>query len=216
MFTAVLAGTIIWGAAAAMAADVPAPLQGRVETTEAEQLLADLGYWFTKVDGIRDDSTRQAIIAFQKVEGLKRTGVLTRSLLEAMRTATRPTARFTGAAHVEIDLERQVLFLVDDAGQVTRTLAISSGSGKKYFDQGKWQTAFTPKGEFKITRQIKGVRKASLGSLYYPSYFYEGWAIHGANSVPAYPASHGCARVPRFADKQLANMLSVGMPVYVY
>ena len=39
-------------------------------------MLSSLGYWITNVDGSSDDSTRQGIIAFQKVEGLKRTGVL--------------------------------------------------------------------------------------------------------------------------------------------
>src|SRR6187431_1614959 len=52
---------------------------------EAEQVLSSLGYWITKVDGRSDDSTRQGIIAFQKVEGLKRTGVLDDKVLTALR-----------------------------------------------------------------------------------------------------------------------------------
>ena len=42
----------------------------------AETMLVNLGYWITRVDNKSDDSTRQAILAFQKVNGLKRTGVL--------------------------------------------------------------------------------------------------------------------------------------------
>jgi peptidoglycan hydrolase-like protein with peptidoglycan-binding domain len=183
---------------------------------EAETLLANLGYWVTKADGKADASTRQAVIAFQKAEGMKRTGVLNEEVLVRMRAATRPTAQRGGEAHVEIDLARQILMLVDDAGQVTRVLAISTGSGERYFSQGKWQRAITPTGDFKIERQIKGNRVAPLGTIYYPSYFHEGWAIHGSNSIPVTPASHGCARVPRFAEKELSNMLHVGMPVYVY
>ena len=183
---------------------------------EAETLLVNLGYWVTKVDGKADVSTRQAVIAFQKAEGLKRTGILNEDVLGRMRTATRPAAKYAGGAHVEIDLARQILMLVGDAGQVSRVLAISTGSGEWYVSQGKRQKAFTPTGEFKITRQIKGTRKAPLGSIYYPSYFHEGWAIHGSNSIPVTPASHGCARVPRFAEKELSDMLHVGMPVFVY
>ena len=183
---------------------------------EAEELLSTLGYWITKVDGNSDDSTRQGIIAFQKVEGLKRTGVLDDQVLKTLRTASKPIAKHAGPAHVEIDISRQVIFLVDDDGQVTRVLATSTGNGERYFSEGKWQTAYTPRGTFKIQRQIKGVRKAPLGTIYYPSYFNGGIAIHGSNSIPVKAASHGCARIPRFADKDFANLVKVGMPVYVY
>jgi lipoprotein-anchoring transpeptidase ErfK/SrfK len=211
-----LAGSIICGNLTAAARGTNEPEQSRAKVTEAEQRLADLGYWIVKVDGVKDDSTRQAVIAFQKAEGLKRTGVLTDSVLESIRNASRPAARYGGESHVELDLTRQILLLVDDSGQVSRVLAISSGSGERYFSEGKWQKAITPTGQFKVTRQIKGVRKAPLGMIYYPSYFHEGWAIHGSNSVPVTPASHGCARVPRFAEKELSGLLHVGMPVYVY
>ncbi|HWS33270.1 MAG TPA: L,D-transpeptidase [Actinoplanes sp.] len=44
-------------------------------------------------------------------------------------------------------------------------------------------------------RQIDGWRDAPLGLLWRPKYFNGGIAVHGAPSVPPYPASHGCARV---------------------
>src|SRR5688500_4763005 len=44
---------------------------------EAERILTSLGYWIIKVDNIKDSSTYHAIAAFQKVEGRKRTGILT-------------------------------------------------------------------------------------------------------------------------------------------
>lgn len=193
----------------------PAQLKA-ARNQEAEQILSSLGYWITKVDGVSDDSTRQGIIAFQKVEGLKRTGVLDENILRALRLATTPVAKYSGAAHVEIDITRQVIFLVDGAGEVTKIISTSTGSGQRYFSEGKWQMAYTPRGTFRIYKQIKGIRQAPLGSLYYPSYFNAGWAIHGSNSIPVTPASHGCARIPRFADRQFNDMLTVGMPVYVY
>jgi len=183
---------------------------------EAEQILSSLGYWITKVDGKYDDSTRQGVIAFQKVEGLKRTGMIDGKVLTALRLASRPTAKHGGPAHVEIDISRQVIFLVNDEGVVTNVLATSTGNGERYLSEGKWDRAYTPRGTFKIERQIKGIRKAPLGSLYYPSYFNGGIAIHGSNSIPVKAASHGCARIPRFADKQFVEMVKVGMPVYVY
>ena len=203
-------------AVSASASDVP-PADRRAERVAfAETLLADLGYWITKVDGRSDDSTRQAIIAFQKVNGLKRTGVLDDKFLSQLMQASRPTAKHGGPAHAEVDISRQVIFLVDDQGRVTRVLSTSTGNGERYQSEGKWSRAYTPRGSFKITRQIKGNRKAPLGTLYYPSYFNGGIAFHGSNSVPVNAASHGCARVPRFAEKELSDLLYVGMPVYVY
>ncbi len=183
---------------------------------EAEAMLSGLGYWITMVDGKSDDSTRQGIIAFQKVEGLKRTGVLDDKVLRELRLAASPVSKHKGAAHVEIDISRQVIFLVDDAGQVTKVLSTSTGNNERYLSEGKWQKAYTPRGTFKVQRQIKGIRKAPLGMIYNPSYFNGGIAIHGSNSIPVKAASHGCARIPRFADKEFVEMVKVGMPVYVY
>ena len=211
LFTATVASANAW------TGETRTGAKGRAaKIKEAEQILSNLGYWITKVDGRSDDSTRQGIIAFQKVEGIKRTGVLDDNILSKLRAANRPVAKHQGPAHVEIDISRQVILLVDDAGQVTKVLATSTGNGERYFSEGKWQKAYTPRGTFKIQRQIRGTRKAALGSLYNPSYFNGGIAIHGSNSIPVKAASHGCARIPRFADKQFVEMVKVGMPVYVY
>lgn len=183
---------------------------------ETERLLSERGYWITKVDKTKDASTYHALVAFQKVEGRKRTGILTVQELEAIRAASRPKAFFSGAAHIEVDLARQVLFLVNASGVVTHILPVSTGSGETYFENGKKQIAYTPRGVFKITRQIKGTRRAPLGLLYDPNYFSGGVAIHGSNSIPFYPASHGCVRIPRFASKEFSNLVSVGMKVYVF
>jgi hypothetical protein len=183
---------------------------------EAERLLSERGYWITKVDKVKDASTFHALVAFQKVEGRKRTGVLTVKELEALRASSRPKAAFGGAAHIEVDISRQVLFLVNADGIVTHILPVSTGSGKVYYENGKKQIAYTPRGTFKITRQIKGIRRAPLGTLYDPNYFYQGVAIHGSDSVPFTPASHGCVRIPRFASKKFSSLVKVGMPVYVY
>lgn len=183
---------------------------------EAERLLSERGYWITKIDGVKDASNYHALTAFQKVERRKRTGVLSVAELTAIRDSTRPNPAFAGAKHIEVDLTRQVLFLVDDQGTVTHILPVSTGSEKKYFSEGKWQIAHTPRGEFQITRQIKGTRRAPLGTLYEPNYFYNGVAIHGSDSIPFFPASHGCVRIPRFASQEFSDLVWVGMTVYVY
>lgn len=186
------------------------------EKLEAEQRLWDMGYWAGPVDGKFDSDSRHALIAFQKVERRARTGKLTEAELDALRTSSRPLPRHARYPHVEIDLERQVLFLVDETGEVARILPVSTGNGELYMDHGQIHRARTPTGIFTVLRKIKGWRLSSLGLLYYPSYIFNGIAIHGSLSIPTRPASHGCIRVPLYAAKQLSSFLPVGMEVMIY
>lgn len=182
----------------------------------AEQRLWELGYWAGPIDGKFDSASRHALVAFQKVEGRARTGNLTSTELNALLTASRPKPRFEGYGHIEIDLTRQVLFVIDETGTVSRILCVSSGNEGRYMDHGEVHLAHTPRGTFKVLRKINGWRLSSLGLLYYPSYILNGIAVHGSLSVPTYPASHGCIRVPMFAAKELSALMPIGIEVSVY
>ena len=186
------------------------------EVAEAERLLGELGYWPGVADGIWDLLSRHALVAFQKVEGRERTGRLTRGELQALRGASRPRPLEGGPAHVEIDIRRQVLFVVGDDGAVVKVIPVSTGNEERYFDQGRWQRAHTPRGRFTVGRKIAGWRRSTLGLLYYPCYFSGGHAVHGSPSVPAYPASHGCVRIPMFVAKEFSEMVPVGTLVIVH
>jgi lipoprotein-anchoring transpeptidase ErfK/SrfK len=186
------------------------------EISEARELLDQLGYWVDLDAKGNDASLRHALIAFQKIEGRNRTGVLTREELEALRLTQRPRTLETGYPHIEVDLNRQVLFIVDVAGVPLRILPISSGSGEFFTEGGDTRQAITPTGRFKVNRKIEGWRKSPLGSLYYPNYFYYGVAIHGNPSVPAHPASHGCIRIPMFAAREFSEIATIDMVVIVY
>jgi hypothetical protein len=186
------------------------------ERLEAEQRLSDLGYWTGPIDGNLDPGFRQALIAFQKVEGRERTGRLTLNELEALREASRPLPLNAEYAHVEIDISRQVLFVVDASGSITHIVPVCTGNEKFYMDRGQIHKAVTPKGKFKVLRKISGWRRSTLGLLYYPSYIHAGIAIHGSPAMPVYPASHGCIRIPMFAAKELSEMLPIGTEVIVY
>ena len=183
---------------------------------EAEQLLSDLGYWTGPVDGMFDAASRHALIAFQKMEGRKRTGRLTADELEALRVAGLPQPRDASYAHVEVDLTRQVLMVVESDGKATHILPVCTGNEKPYFDEGRWQRAHTPQGTFAVTRKINGWRLSSLGLLYYPNYIYQGIAIHGSLVIRTYPDSHGCIRIPMFAAKSFSETTPVGTIVVVY
>jgi lipoprotein-anchoring transpeptidase ErfK/SrfK len=188
----------------------------REEILEAEQRLSDLGYWTGPVDGVMDPASRQALISFQKVERRKRTGRLTNDELIALRAAERPTPRAAGYAHVEVDLDRQVLFYVDGTGQVAKILPVSTGNGRPYNENGQKGVAHTPSGTFRVYQKINGWRRSALGLLYYPSYIVGGYAIHGSPSVPTFPASHGCIRIPMFAAVEFSKLAPIGAVVIVY
>ncbi len=189
---------------------------GTEEFGEARKRLAELGYWLKEDEPAEDASLRHALIAFQKIEGRPRTGKLTKEELEALRAANPPKPRETGYAHIEVDLCRQVLFLVEADNTPLRVLPVSTGSGKCFTEGGRTRFAITPTGRFKIQWKLKGWRKSPLGLLYYPNYFYGGVAIHGNPSVPAEPASHGCVRIPMFAAKEFSDLAVVGMVVIVH
>jgi len=188
----------------------------RDEIRGAEQKLADLGYWTGPIDGKMDDASRHSLIAFQKVTGRPRTGKLTRVERSAIMRSTRPEPIEAGPSHIEIDLRRQVLFMVDDQGGVAKILPVSTGSGKEFFAEGIQRTAVTPPGRFNIQGKIAGWKKSALGRLYYPSYIIGGIAIHGYSSVPPKPASHGCIRIPMFAAQTFFRTAPTGMMVLVY
>src|ERR1044072_4210584 len=79
------------------------PLKAR-ELKEAEHRLSEMGYSTGRVDGVIDSTARQALINFQKWEGRKVTGQLTRAEFNAIRDASAPRPKDTGYKHVEVDL----------------------------------------------------------------------------------------------------------------
>src|SRR5690606_34435204 len=58
-----------------------------------QERLVELGYWLGEPDGTYGQLTRQAVMAFQKVEGLGRDGVAGPVTQQALATASRPTPR---------------------------------------------------------------------------------------------------------------------------
>lgn len=185
------------------------------QTREAERRLSAMGYWTGAVDGVFDTASGEALIAFQKYVGRSITGQLTLDELEAIRNSADPKAREVGYAHVEVDLERQVLLLVNDQDRV-RVLPVSTGNDKPFVADGQTSVAYTPRGRFLVYDKGVGWETGPLGSVYYANYISGGVAIHGFRTVPTQPASHGCIRIPMFAARQLSKLMPVGTIVLVY
>lgn len=191
------------------------PLKSR-ELKEAERRLSEMGYSTGRVDGVIDSTTRQALITFQKWEGRKVTGSLTRAEFDAISNADAPRPKDAGYKHVEVDLDRQVMLLIDDEGEVIKILPVSTGSGKHYKEKRMSGLAYTPRGRFRIYGKMAGWRRSPLGLLYYPNYFSDGLAIHGNPEVPHTPRSHGCVRIPMSDAKWISAQLPVGTIVLIF
>jgi lipoprotein-anchoring transpeptidase ErfK/SrfK len=117
---------------------------------------------------------------------------------------------------IDVDLSRQMLSVIDESGNVTKVLPISTGSGKWYVSEGERRQAITPTGRFRVYRKIPGWRKSPLGLMYYPVYVVGGVAIHGSPYVPRRPASHGCIRIPMHAAKAFYDTAEIGTVVLVH
>ena len=174
-----------------------------------EQRLDALHYDVGPIDGKFDWQTWQGVVAFQKVNGLKRSGKVTTEIQQLIANSPAPGSLLPsgGKERIEVDITRQVLMLFHD-NTLFKVVAISSGSGRKYCQASKLTQkqncgdARTPRGNFKIQRRIPGWHESDLGKLYNPLYFNGGFAIHGAQSVPAGPASHlGLSRSGRYASR---------------
>lgn len=167
-------------------------------------------------DGRFDQATLGAVYAFQKVHGLDRDGVFRDEHWALLDTEIELSPPADVPDRVEVDLAKQVLFLVKN-DQVEAVLPISSGNGETYrSSSGAQVRARTPEGDYSFYKRVEGWRISYLGGLYRPYYFRGGYAIHGSRSVPPYPASHGCVRVELHDMDYLTTELELGMPIFVY
>jgi hypothetical protein len=165
--------------------------------------LARLTYLpYSGVDGIFGMQTWHAVVAFQGWSGLSRDGIVgprTRSALSQARVPT-PWSRATG---FEIHVPQQVL-LVLRGGRVQRSIHVSTGAGGR-----------TPLGHFHVYRRDQMSWSVPF-RVWMPlaQYFDRGYAIHQFASVPAYPASHGCVRVPDVEARTIWQFGAIGMRVW--
>ena len=156
-------------------------------------------HFAVRQDGVFGEDDTDALLAFQKLTGLPRTGIADDALWRRLLVAQVPAARYPGD-HVEVDKTRQVLFVVR-GGKVTLIVPTSTGA-----------TGNTPVGQWRVYRKVAGYDWV----LYYPSYFLRGFAVHGYPDVPPYPASHGCARIPLWIATTVYAQMPDGSTVYVY
>jgi N-acetylmuramoyl-L-alanine amidase len=168
---------------------------------ELDRRLNELHYALSQVDGYFGRDDVDAVTAFQKLHGLPRTGAVDARFWIALQRAQVPRARYPSGDHVEVSKGRQVLFLVRD-GKVTLVVPVSTGA-----------TGNTPLGHWPVYSRVPGF---NAKAMYYSSFFTGAYAIHGYQSVPPYPASHGCVRIPLWVAYRLYSLIDYGTEIYIY
>ncbi|MBA3655509.1 MAG: murein L,D-transpeptidase [Actinobacteria bacterium] len=187
------------------------------DVENVQHRLKYLGYDPGAANGVFGRETEFAVFAFQKTQGVPVTGQVAPEMHRQMANAAPPPALAPnlGGDRVEVDLGRQLMTIYRGNAPVIIT-TISSGNNRRYcVRRRRCAYAVTPRGTFAIGRTARGWETSPLGRLYNSAYFYRGFALHGSLSVPLYPASHGCVRVPMHTAAWFQSQLYRGMPVFV-
>ncbi len=156
-------------------------------------------------NGIFNEATGQAVIAYRKMTGLQRTEYSGSQVFARLsKGAGQFHVRYPGdGRHFEADLTKQVLVEIDPGGKVRAIYTMSSGK----------PSTPTVLGRFRVYRKEPGINSHGMVDS---SYFISGYAIHGYAEVPTYAASHGCLRIPIPDAPEVYAWAGEGTPVDVY
>jgi hypothetical protein len=168
-----------------------------------QRQLKALGYVPGK-RGTYDARTGRAVLAFRKVTGLSRTSSADHAFFRRMANGGGQfKIRYPGhGKHVEADLSRQVIALIDN-GRVQRIYPTSSGK----------PSTPTVLGHYRFYSKTPGFNSHQM---YFSNYFIGGYAIHGYFDVPTYNASHGCLRIPNADAYAVYQWVKIGDRIDVY
>jgi lipoprotein-anchoring transpeptidase ErfK/SrfK len=158
----------------------------------------------TPVTGYFDAGTARGVTAFRKTNGLGSTGHASSSVYAMLfrRRGAFELRHPRAGKHVEFDWSRQVLVLANKR-RAYRVYHSSSGAPAT-------PTVF---GSFRFYLKTPGTNSHGM---VHSNYFIGGYAIHGYASVPNYPASHGCLRVPIPNAAQIYRWVELGNRIFVY
>jgi hypothetical protein len=175
------------------------------ERKQAQLRLAEMGY----------GSGSTSLIAFQKFEGRKVTGALSRGEFDAIMAATAPAPKDSGYRHVEVDLDRQILVLVGDDGNIQKILPSLPEATEVQGKANEWlgvHSAWT----FSDLREDRGVEKVATRLALLPELFQRRTRDSRKSIVPDTPQSHGCIGYPMSAAVAISRQLPVGTILLIY
>src|SRR5512144_367256 len=145
-----------------------------------------------------------ATLAFRKVNKMARNYQYKPSIFRKLlmgKGEFRP--RYHSGHHVEVDISRQVMALVD-GDRVVATFHVSTGK----------PSTPTVRGTYHFYRKSPGY---NAEGMYYSIYFIRGYATHGYNPVPMHEAaSHGCVRNPIPFSRYIYSWINLGDAIHIY
>ena len=146
----------------------------------------------------------RGVLAYRKVNGMSRSMRAGKGLVKrAFAGKGGYRVRHPGAGrHVEAPLDKQVLVFAK-GDKPYAIYPISSGKS----------STPTVTGHFQFIRTEPGYNSHGM---YYSWYFYGGYAVHGYESVPDYPASHGCLRTFIADQPEIYNRIEYGEDIFVF
>lgn len=177
------------------------------EVVALRDRLAELRFYVPARSRTFSEELYDSVIAFQKAYGLERSGTVDALTWRKLATAAPLRPRYRRPArHIEVDKTRQILLVVE-RGQVVRVLPVSTGA-----------TGNTPEGHHAVRWKAPATTTWLGEGILYRTLTFVGnaFAIHGWYSVPAYPASHGCVRIPIWMADWLYNRTPVGEAIIVH
>jgi hypothetical protein len=148
--------------------------------------------------------TARGVLAYRKVNDMNRSMKAGAGLVKKVFSGKGGyEVRHPGAGeHLEAPLSKQVLVFAK-GDKAFAIYPISSG---------KYSTP-TVTGHYEFIRTEPGYNSHGM---YYSWYFYGGYAVHGYNSVPHYPASHGCLRTFISDQPEIYNRIHYGEDIFIW
>ncbi len=150
------------------------------------------------------DKTGRGVLAYRKVNDMARSTRAGAGLVKSVFGGKGAyKVRYPNAGeHVEAPLSKQVLVFTK-GDKPFAIYPISSGKS----------STPTVTGHFEFIRTEPGYNSHGM---YYSFYFYGGYAVHGYESVPDYPASHGCLRTFIADQPEIFNRIHFGEDIFVW
>ena len=168
-----------------------------------QQRLAQLHFYIPQT-GVYDAGTGLALDAYHRLMRWGTSQTLDQNTIDALLDGKGSFAvRDPGdGRHVEGDLTNQLAALINGS-HVYWIFPISSGK----------PSTPTILGHFHVYARVPGYLP---DGMYYSDFFYGGYALHGYNPAPDYPASHGCMRLPIADAIPAFDWLAIGDAVDTY
>jgi peptidoglycan hydrolase-like protein with peptidoglycan-binding domain len=162
-------------------------------------------HYAVPLSGVLDEGTGRALVAFRKVTGMARVPFAGAQVFSQLsrHIGGFPVRYRRDGRHVEANLTKQVIALIDPGGRVHAIYTMSSGK----------PSTPTVIGHFQVYSKTPGVNEEGMVDS---NYFIRGYAIHGYPEVPTYAASHGCLRVPIPDAAAIFAWVQYGTAVDVY